>query len=138
MNKAYKQTKQYHKADHLVYSCQYHVIFCPKYRRKILNEGSDVRLKEVFWDTAARHGFSILEMEVMPDHVHLLVDCDPRYGIAQCLKDLKRESASTLLREFPEIRKRLPCMWTRSAFLSTVGSVSLEAVKRYIKNQKGT
>lgn len=85
MNKAYKQTKQYHKADHLVYSCQYHVIFCPKYRRKILNEGRDVRLKEVFWDTAARHGFSILEMEVMPDHVHLLVDCDPRYGIAQCL-----------------------------------------------------
>lgn len=137
MNKEYKQTKQYHKADHLVYSCQYHVIFCPKYRRKILNEGREVRLKEIFLDTAERHGFSILEMEVMPDHVHLLVDCNPRYGIAQCLKDLKRESASILLREFPEIRRRLPCMWTRSAFISTVGSVSPETVKRYIEDQKG-
>ena len=120
MNKEYKQTKQYHEADHLVYSCQYHVIFCPKYRRKILNEGRDIRLKEV-----------------IPDHVHLLVDCNPRYGIAQCLKDLKRESASILLREFPEIRRRLPCMWTRNAFISTVGSVSLENVKHYIEDQKG-
>lgn len=137
MNKEYKQTKQYHEADHLVYSCQYHVIFCPKYRRKILNEGRDIRLKEVFRGIAARYGFSILEMEVMPDHVHLLVDCNPRYGIAQCLKDLKRESASILLREFPEIRRRLPCMWTRNAFISTVGSVSLENVKHYIEDQKG-
>ena len=137
MNKVYEQTKQYHKADHLVYSCQYHVIFCPKYRRKILNEGRDVRLKEIFRDTADRHGFSILEMEVMPDHVHLLVDCNPRYGIAQCLKDLKRESASILLREFPEIRRRLPCMWTRSAFISTVGELLPDPIDRYLEEQKG-
>ena len=139
VNTFYKQektTKPYHAADHLVYSCQYHVIFCPKYRRRILNEGRDVRLKEVLLDTAARHGFSILEMEVIPDHVHLLVDCSPRYGIMQCVKDLKRESASVLLREFPEIRRRLPCMWTRSAFISSVGAVSLETVKQYIENQK--
>lgn len=130
-------SKQYHTASHLVYSCQYHVIFCPKYRRKILDEGRDVRLKEIFKDTAAQHGFEIHEMEVMPDHVHLLVDCNPRYGIMQCVKDLKRESASIMTKEFPEIRHRLPCMWTRSAFISTVGSVSLETVKKYIEDQKG-
>ena len=76
-------------------------------------------------------------MEVMPDHVHLLIDCNPRYGIIQCVKDLKRESASLMTREFPEIRHRLPCMWTRSAFISTVGAVSLETVKQYIIDQKG-
>jgi putative transposase len=129
--------KEYHKSEHLVFSCQYHVIFCPKYRRKILRDGIDTRLKEVLKDTADRHGFRIIEMEVMADHVHLLIDCNPRYGIMQCIKDLKRESASILLREFPSIRRRIPCMWTRSCFISSVGAVSLETVKRYIENQKG-
>ena len=136
-NSKNKSQKQYHSADHLIYSCQYHVIFCPKYRRRILDEGRDVRLKEIFLETAKRHGFEIHEMEVMPDHVHLLIDCNPRYGIIQCVKDLKRESASLMTREFPEIRHRLPCMWTRSAFISTVGAVSLETVKQYIIDQKG-
>lgn len=130
-------SKRYHKAEHLVFSCQYHVIFCPKYRRKIFTDGKDTRLKEIFSDTASRHGFRILELEVMPDHVHLLVDCSPRYGIMQCVKDLKRESASLMMREFPDIRKRIPCMWTRSCFISSVGAVSLDTVKQYIEGQKG-
>ena len=94
-------------------------------------------MKEIFLETAASHGFIIHEMEVMPDHVHLIVDCNPRYGIMQCIKDLKRESASLMRKEFPDLKSRLPCMWTRSVFISTVGSVSLEVVKQYIKNQKG-
>ena len=130
-------SKPYHSSEHLVYSCQFHVIFCPKYRRKILNEGRDIRLKEIFLATAEKHDFSIIEMEVMPDHVHLLIDCNPRYGIMQCVTDLKRESSYIMIREFPEIRRRLPAMWTRSCFISSVGSVSLETVKQYIEDQKG-
>ena len=87
--------------------------------------------------TALSHKFSILEMEVMPDHVHFLIECNPRYGIMQCVKDLKCESSYILIREFPSIRRRLPCLWTRSVFIATVGSVSLETVKQYIENQKG-
>lgn len=103
-------------------------------------EGSlykDVRLKEVFTETAKAHNFEILEMEVMPDHVHLLISCNPRYGIMECVKNLKYESAHVLLREFPDIKRRLPAIWTRSAFIATVGSVSLDVVKQYIKDQKG-
>ena len=64
MDKQTNHSKKYYRTEHLVYSCQYHVIFCPKYRRKILNEGRDVRLKEIFLETAKEHGFDIKAMEV--------------------------------------------------------------------------
>ena len=115
---------EYNTSEHLVYLCRYHVIFCPKYRRKIFVDGIDVRTKEIFLETAKSHQFEIMEMEVMPNHVHLLISC-------------KRDSSYKLIREFPSIRKRIPCLWTRSAFIATVGSVSLETVKQYIESQKG-
>ena len=132
----YKNNSKYHTSEHLVYNCKYHVIFCPKYRRKVLVDGVDERLKTIFLETAKRHQFVITDLEVMPDHVHLLIDCNPRYGIMQCIKDLKRESVSLLYKEFPYLKSRLPNMWTRSAFVATVGSVSLEVAKKYIEDQK--
>lgn len=127
----------YHSSAHLKFLCRYHVIFCPKYRRKVLVDGIDTRLKEVFLKIAQDHGFAILEMEVMPDHVHLLIDCNPRYGIMQCVTDLKWGSAHVLNAEYPQLKKKLPSIWTRSCFVATVGSVSLENVKQYIVSQKG-
>ena len=75
-------------------------------------------------------------MEVMKEHVHLLIDCNPRFGIMECVTKLKGISSKTLREEFPTLKSKLPCLWTRSAFISTVGSVSLETVKKYIENQK--
>ncbi len=132
----FKNNSKYHTSEHLVYNCKYHVIFCPKYRRKVLTDGIDDRLKTVFCETAQRHNFEVTDLEVMPDHVHLLIDCNPKYGIMQCVKDLKRESASIILREFPHMRSRLPNLWTRSTFIASVGTVSLEVVKKYIEDQK--
>ena len=131
MNKTYKTT------EHLKYLCRYHVVFCPKYRRKIFIDGIDISTKEIFTATAKKHGFEILDMEVMPDHVHLLIDCNPRYGIMQCITELKKESSYILIRKYPSIRKRIPCLWTRGAFVASVGSVSLDVVKEYIESQKG-
>lgn len=129
--------KHYHTTEHLVFSCQYHVVFCPKYRRKVLINGIDERTKELFLRIAEEKQFQILDMEVMPDHVHLLIDCNPRFGIMECVKALKRQSSHILRKEFPELNSKLPTLWTRGCFVSTVGSVSLETVKRYIENQKG-
>ena len=128
--------KHYHTTEHLVFSCQYHVVFCPKYRRKVLINGIDERTKELFLRIAEEKQFQILDMEVMPDHVHLLIDCNPRFGIMECVKALKRQSSHILRKEFPELNSKLPTLWTRGCFVSTVGSVSLETVKRYIENQK--
>ena len=129
-------SKEYHSSEHLVYSCQYHVIFCPKYRKRILKDDTETAVKECFVDVAKRHNFSILEMEVMPNHVHLPVDCNPRYGILNCIKQLKRWSATKIL-ELNSRLKYLPTVWSRSFFVSSVGAVSLEVVRKYIENQKG-
>ena len=132
------EDNKYNTSEHLVYSCQYHVIFCPKYRRSIFTPPYDSRLKEIFLEIADKWNFSILDMEVMPDHVHMIIDCNPRFGIVACVAKLKGASAHQMFRMFPELKKRLPCLWTRSCFISSVGSVSLEVVKRYIDNQKDT
>ena len=129
-------SKEYKTSNHLIYSCQYHVIFCPKYRRKVLNNGVDVRLKEIIYEVANQYDFTICEMEVMEDHVHLLIDCNPKFGIAECVKKIKGISSHKLRSEFPHLKSRIPTLWTRNCFISTVGTVSLDIVKQYIEKQK--
>ena len=128
--------KKYKSHNHRVYSCQYHVIFCPKYRRPVLIEEISQRLKEILLETGEMYDFEIIEQEIMPDHVHLLISCDPEMGISNCIKKMKSRSSHMLREEFPELKSKLPCLWTRSYFVSTVGSVSLDIVKSYIQNQK--
>ncbi len=129
-------SKEYHTDHSIVYSCQYHVIFCPKYRRSVLVSGIDDRLKELILEKQVAYGYTVLSMEVMPDHVHLIIDCDPRVGIVDIVGKIKGYTAHALRQEFPSLKSRLPSLWTRSKFVSTVGTVSLEVVKQYIDNQK--
>lgn len=130
-------TKKYRISNSLVYSCQYHVIFCPKYRRKVLTNGVDIRLKELIEEKQGDYDYTVIESEVMADHVHLLLDVNPQVGIVKIVGQIKGFTASQLRKEFPWLKKRLPCLWTRSKFISTVGSVTLEVVKKYIEDQKG-
>jgi putative transposase len=128
--------KQYKSDKRLIYSCQYHIIFCPKYRRHVLTDGVDVRLKELIEEKQDSYGYTVLGMEVMPDHVHLLLDINPKMGVYPVLSKIKGYTSHTLREEFPHLTTRLPCLWTNSNFISTCGSVSLETVKRYIEEQK--
>lgn len=128
--------KKYNTSGHLTYSCQYHVIFCPKYRRKVLTGEVETRLNELLDEIQDKNNFTIIESEIMPDHVHLIIDCNPRYGINKCIREIKGNTSRKLREEFPSLRSRIPTLWTRSVFISTVGSVSLEVVKKYIENQK--
>ena len=120
-----------------MYSCQYHVIFCPKYRRKILVDGIDTRMKELIKEREKDWGYEILEMEIMPEHVHLLLDVNPKVGIYNVVNHIKGYASKILRHEFPKLKSRLPCLWSRAKFISTVGSVNLEIVKKYIEDQKG-
>ena len=121
----------------VVYSCKYHVVWCPKYRRKVLVDGVDERLKEIAHAVAEEMRFEIIEMEVMPDHVHMLVEVDPQLGIHKAVKRVKGRSSHDLREEFPWLRRRLPSLWTNSYFVSTVGGAPLAAARRYIEDQKG-
>ena len=122
--------------NNVVYSCRYHVVWCPKYRRKVLVDGVDERLKEIAQAVAEEMRFEIVEMEVMPDHVHMLVDVDPQLGIHKAVKRIKGRSSHDLREEFPWLKRRLPSLWTNSYFVSTVGGASLAIMKQYIEDQK--
>lgn len=128
--------KPYHTDHSIVYSCQYHVIFCPKYRRKVLVSGVENRMKELVLEKQDEYRYRVIEMEIMSDHVHLLLDVDPRQGINTLVGKIKGYTSRALREEFPWLKKRLPTLWTRSKFISSVGAVTLEAVQHYIENQK--
>jgi putative transposase len=121
---------------HIAYTCHYHVVFCPKYRRKVLINGVDERLKTIILETIEKWGQECIELEVMPDHVHLLVGCDPQFGIHRLVKYIKGTSSRFLRQEFPHLKRRLPSLWTNSYFIATVGGVTLETLQRYVEGQK--
>ena len=120
----------------VVYSCKYHVVWCPKYRRPVLVNGVDGQLKDIIRETCAEIHAELIEMEVMPDHVHLLVEVDPQYGIHRAVRLIKGRSSRLLRDEYPWLKSRLPTLWTNSYFVSTVGGAPLKTVRQYIENQK--
>lgn len=126
----------YKSNNNVVYSCKYHVVWCPKYRRPVLVDGVDVRLKELVTEICDEHHFDLIEIEVMPDHVHLLLEVDPQFGIHRAVKLIKGTSSRVLREEFPWVKSRLPSLWTNSYFVASVGDVSLERIQQYIEDQK--
>jgi putative transposase len=128
--------KEYKSNKHVVYSCKYHVVWTPKYRRPVLVRGVDVRLKRILRDVAAERRAEIIELEIMADHVHLLIEVDPQYGIHRLIRQMKGRSSRLLRQEFAWLKSRLPTLWSNSYFVSTVGGAPLSIVKRYIENQK--
>jgi putative transposase len=128
--------KIYKSSGTFIYSCQYHVIFCTKYRRDVLKDNICNRLKELVLEKQNEYDYNILEIEVMKDHVHLLIDVNPKIGIYNTITKIKGYTSHVLREEFPELKSRLPTLWTRSKFISSVGTVSLEIVKKYIEDQK--
>lgn len=121
-----------------VYSIQYHIVWCVKYRHKVLQGDIDLRLKEMLIQIATDNNFSISEMESDEDHVHLLVDCSPQHSIPSIIKALKGVSARLLFKEFPQLKKKLwgGHLWNPSYFVATVSENTEEQVRRYIQNQK--
>jgi putative transposase len=120
----------------VVYDCKYHVVWCPKYRRPVIVSPIDARLKKIADDVCKETGSDLIEIEVMPDHAHLLVGCDPQFGIHRLVKAIKGRSSRLLRQEFPALVSRLPSLWTNSYFVATVGGAPLDVIKRYVANQK--
>ena len=119
-----------------VVNINYHIIWCPKYRRKVLVDGVDTRLKEVLVHIAEESGCAIATMEVMPDHINIFLKGTPTIPIHLIVKNLKGKSSRILRAEFPHLKRRLPCLWTRSYYCETIGCINEETIKKYIENQK--
>lgn len=127
---------KYKSNNNVVYSCKYHVVWCPKYRRSVLINGVDARLKELIKETCVHLHVEIIELEVMPDPVHLLMEVDPPFGVHRAVKQIKGYSSRILREEFPWLKSRLPSLWTNRYFVSTVGGAPLSVIRQYIENQK--
>ena len=121
-----------------VYSIQYHIVWCTKYRRKVLQDGIDEEIKDYLRQIAEEYHFSIMAMEVMSDHIHMLVDCKPQFCPSDMIKILKGNTARWLFIKHPELKKQLwgGHLWNPSYCVVTVSDRSFDMVKRYIDSQK--
>lgn len=120
-----------------VFNLKYHIVWCPKYRRPVLDEQVAPRLEKLLREKAAELEMTVHALEIMPDHVHLFVEADPRWCIAEIVNRFKGTTSRVLRQEFPALRSRLPTLWSRSYYAGTVGHVSEKTVREYIANQKG-
>ena len=122
-----------------VYNINYHIVWCVKYRRKVLSQKISERLYELCHEIAKAKGFTAVEVKVGEnDHVHCFVSAPPKISITQIVKYLKGISGNRLLEEFPEFRKSLwkGHLWNGSYFVETIGSTSEDYIRRYIERQK--
>ncbi|MGI6544548.1 MAG: IS200/IS605 family transposase [Limnochordia bacterium] len=130
-------TKRWTTSNKAVYNIGYHLIWCPKYRRKVLVDKVASRLRELFLETSTNLGVTIETMEVMPDHVHLFVKAPPTLAPHYIVQQLKGKSSRRLREEFPHLKSRLPTLWTRSYYCESVGHISESTIRKYIEDQKG-
>jgi putative transposase len=127
----------YRHDDTSVSLLNYHFVWIPRRRRKVLVGPVAERLEALLREATAELGCEIVALEVMADHVHLFLNSSPGIAPDQIMFRLKRRTSRVLRQEFPHLR-RMPSMWTRTYFVSTAGTVSGETIKRYIANQKTT
>lgn len=120
-----------------VFTLKYHLVWCPKYRKPLLEGVVATRLKELLEAKAVAIDATIHALEIMPDHVHLFVESDPTRAPAHIAAQFKGFTSRILRLEFPHLRSRLPALWSRSDYIGSVGHVSAATVQRYIEGQKG-
>lgn len=122
-----------------VYSIQYHIVWCVKYRHKILIPKIENKLVEVLYRIANENNFQILECNTDKDHIHLLINCTPQHYIPDIMQKMKGVSSRILMKEFGEVlRKKLwgGHLWNPSYFVATVSENTEEQIRKYIRNQK--
>ncbi|MCX5376079.1 IS200/IS605 family transposase [Streptomyces sp. NBC_00091] len=112
-----------------------HVVWCPKYRRPVLDGLVAERLDELMRAKADERGWEIIELEVMPDHVHLFVKHDPKSSASHVANQFKGFTSHALREEFPHLKSRMPTLWSSSYFAASAGSLSAAAVEKYIDTQ---
>lgn len=127
---------KYKEKNKIVYSCKYHVIFCSKYRRKVLVDGIDTRLEELIKEACLEIHADLLLTEIKPEHVHLIIEVDPQFGIHKVVKTIKAKSSHILRQEFHHLKTALPTLWSNSYFVTTESKLPENVVKHYIENQE--
>ena len=134
-----RESEPYHSASHCKYLTQYHIIWCPKFRYSVLKDGVEDSLKQILTSICERYNYTIKALEVMPDHIHIFVDCPQTVAPCDVARTLKSISAIEMFRAYPQLKKfyaRCGKLWSAGYFVSSVGHISEAVVKKYIEEQK--
>lgn len=127
---------EYQSNTGAVHSIGWHIVWCPKYRKRVLVDSVSDRLKELLYQKAEEKGWSVEALEVMPDHVHIFVRTLPDDSPSYVANQFKGFTSRILRQEFSHLKSRLPTLWTRSYFIASVGRVSESTIRKYIEEQK--
>jgi len=130
------KTERWTTSNKAVYNIGYHLIWCTKYRRKMLVDKVELRLKELLLSKATELDLNLDTMEVMPDHVHLFVRAQPIHSPHYIVQQFKGNTSFMLRKEFPKVKSGLPSLWTRSYYCESVGHISAATIRQYIEEQK--
>ena len=125
------------KGCHSVYCIQFNLVFCAKYRRKVLTVPVSERLKSLVSEIASKFDVQVIEQETDLDHIHVLFASKPSVTLSKFINSLKSVTSRMIRKEFPEVKKDLwkDKFWSPSYFLASVGQVTLDDVKKYVENQ---
>ncbi|AFY54020.1 transposase [Rivularia sp. PCC 7116] len=125
---------EYRRAEKSVSSINYHFVFVPKRRKAVLVNEIAMRLQEIIFELVKEHGWRLIALEVMPDHVHMFINSPPHESASQIAKWVKGRASNILRKEYPQLKK-LPTLWSPSYFVATTGQVSTDVIRKYIENQ---
>lgn len=125
---------EYRRAEKSVSSVNYHFVFVPKRRKAVLVDQIAMRLQEIIFELVKEHGWRLIALEVMPDHVHMFINSPPHESPSQIAKWVKGRASNILRKEYPQLKK-LPTLWSPSYFVATTGQVSTDVIRKYIENQ---
>ena len=126
-------------SSHSTYLCRYHLIFCPKFRFRVLKDGVDETLKEILQKICDRYRYEIQAMEVMPDHIHFFLSAPQTAAPADIARTIKSISAIELFKAYPDLKhfyQRCGRLWSNGYFIATAADASAETIKKYIEDQK--
>ncbi len=125
------------KTRYSIYNLNYHIVWIPKYRRKLFTGQMELRLGEIIRESCIRNGISVLALEIMPDHIHLFVSAPPRWPPSEIVNIIKGYSSRKMRQEFLQLKKIIKDeLWTRTYFIGSAGTVTKETIKKYIAEQK--
>lgn len=137
INKNFKVMER--KINHCVYNINYHIVFCPKYRHKVIKDDVAETIKEVVQEICAAYGYDLIQMEAMPDHLHIFLSAPPTAAPTEIVRRLKSIAANRIFAAFPCIKKKYfwgSGLWSRGYYIGTAGNVSAETIRQYIEAQK--
>ena len=128
--------KIYRVSGEIVYSCQYHVLFCSKWRRKVLTGQVAEHLRALVEEKQEELGYHLTGIDVAQDHVHMQLEISPNESVCSVVKKIKGHTSHVLRGTYPELRSRIPTLWTRVSLISSMGNVALNDIEAFLEEQR--